>query len=106
MCRALIERGAHVDFEFGDLGITPLHVAANSGHVDAVRVLVHVGTRCGATMDVLKKAKNGKTAVDFANESESEHKEELVKVLEESGGVSSSEVVVENASRAGSSTNL
>jgi ankyrin repeat protein len=102
VCRALIEHGAHVDqFEFGDLGITPLHVAASSGRVDAVRVLVHVGTRCGVTIDVLKKAKNGKTAVDFANESESEHKEELVKFLEENGGVSSCEVVVENVSRAG-----
>ena len=43
MLRFLLEAGAELEQSKGEKGMRPLHLAAQMGHVDALRVLVEFG---------------------------------------------------------------
>ena len=56
-------------------GITPLHLAAESGRLDVVRALLNAGA------DKTIKAYNGERPIDAARRSNEQHKDAIVALL-------------------------
>jgi hypothetical protein len=63
LTKHMIKRGAEVDAGGGDLGDTPLMVAAQAGHTHVVKALLHAGADAAA-----KRRADGATAVELAKQ--------------------------------------
>jgi ankyrin repeat protein len=83
LAKLLLDRGAHVDGGVGprvsDFG-TPLHQAAMNGDMKLLELLIERGA------DVTRRTRAGKTAIDWANEAESENWRKAARFLEGAAG--------------------